>query len=84
MELADFFFDVGEPAGARAGVGAESFVGAFMFVVEERAAEADPRVQDVLARFPGAKVVEVRKFALSSPDSDAAPDEPADDLDSND
>jgi DNA polymerase-3 subunit gamma/tau len=50
----------------------------------ERAAEADPRVQDVLARFPGAKVVEVRKFALSSPDSDAAPDEPADDLDSND
>ncbi|MDR6303513.1 DNA polymerase-3 subunit gamma/tau [Nitrobacter vulgaris] len=50
----------------------------------ERAAEADPRVQDVLARFPGAKVVEVRKFALSSPDSDAVPDEPADDLDSND
>jgi DNA polymerase-3 subunit gamma/tau len=50
----------------------------------ERAAEADPRVQDVLARFPGAKVVEVRKFALSSPDSDAAPDEPADDLNSND
>ncbi|MCE3256149.1 MAG: polymerase gamma/tau subunit [Nitrobacter vulgaris] len=50
----------------------------------ERAAEADPRVQDVLARFPGAKVVEVRKFALSSPDSAAAPDEPADDLDSND
>lgn len=50
----------------------------------ERAAEADPRVQDVLARFPGAKVVEVRKFALSSPDSDAAPDEPADDLDGND
>ena len=50
----------------------------------ERAAEADPRVQDVLARFPGAKVVEVRKFALSSPDSDAAPDELADDLDSGD
>ncbi len=47
----------------------------------ERTAEADPRVQDVLARFPGAKVVEVRKFALSSPDSDAAPDEPADDGD---
>lgn len=50
----------------------------------ERAAEADPRVQDVLARFPGAKVVEVRKFALSSPDSDTAPDELADDLDSGD
>ena len=28
----------------------------------ERAAEADPRVKDVLARFPGAKVVEVRKL----------------------
>ncbi|HRO00910.1 MAG TPA: DNA polymerase III subunit gamma/tau, partial [Nitrobacter sp.] len=50
----------------------------------ERAAEADPRVQDVLARFPGARVVEVRKFALSSPDSDAAPDELADDPDGGD
>jgi DNA polymerase-3 subunit gamma/tau len=29
----------------------------------ERAAESDPRVQEVLARFPGAKVVEVRKLA---------------------
>src|SRR6202035_2719407 len=29
----------------------------------ERAAEADPRVKEVLARFPGAKVVEVRKLA---------------------
>ncbi|WP_439923412.1 DNA polymerase III subunit gamma/tau [Nitrobacter sp. JJSN] len=44
----------------------------------ERAAEADPRVKDVLARFPGAKVVEVRKLALSSPDSDAVPDDLAD------
>jgi DNA polymerase-3 subunit gamma/tau len=50
----------------------------------ERAAEADPRVKDVLARFPGAKVVEVRKLALSSPDSDAAPDELADGFDSSD
>ena len=31
----------------------------------ERAAEADPRVQEVLTRFPGAKVVEVRKLAPS-------------------
>jgi DNA polymerase III subunit gamma/tau len=37
----------------------------------ERAAEADPRVREVLARFPGAKVVEVRKLAAEPPDSDA-------------
>jgi DNA polymerase-3 subunit gamma/tau len=41
----------------------------------ERAAEADPRVKDVLARFPGAKVVEVRKLALSPPESDVVPDD---------
>ena len=29
----------------------------------ERAAEADPRVKEVLARFPGAKLVEVRRLA---------------------
>ena len=28
-----------------------------------RSAEADPRVQEVLSRFPGAKVVEVRRLA---------------------
>ena len=36
----------------------------------ERAAEADPRVQEVLARFPGAKVIEVRKLAPEPPESD--------------
>ena len=36
----------------------------------ERAAESDPRVQEVLARFPGAKVVEVRKLAPETPESD--------------
>ena len=36
----------------------------------ERAAEADPRVKEVLARFPGAKVVEVRKLAPEPPESD--------------
>jgi len=36
----------------------------------ERAAEADPRVKEVLARFPGAKVVEVRKLAAEPPDAD--------------
>ena len=35
----------------------------------ERAAEADPRVQEVLARFPGAKVVEVRRLAAEPPES---------------
>ena len=38
----------------------------------ERAAEADPRVKEVLARFPGAKVVEVRRLAAEPPESDAA------------
>jgi DNA polymerase-3 subunit gamma/tau len=46
----------------------------------ERAAEADPRVKEVLSRFPGAKVVEVRKLAPEPPDSDAS----ADDLGAND
>jgi len=35
----------------------------------ERAAEADPRVKEVLARFPGTKVVEVRRLAAEPPDS---------------
>jgi DNA polymerase-3 subunit gamma/tau len=38
----------------------------------ERAAEADPRVKEVLARFPGAKVVEVRKLAAEPPESDGS------------
>ncbi|HLZ04418.1 MAG TPA: DNA polymerase III subunit gamma/tau [Bradyrhizobium sp.] len=37
----------------------------------ERAAEADPRVMEVLARFPGARLVEVRKLAAEPPESDA-------------
>ena len=37
----------------------------------ERSAESDPRVKEVLARFPGAKVVEVRKLAPEPPESDA-------------
>jgi len=32
----------------------------------------------VLARFPGAKVIEVRKLALSPPDADVVPDDLAD------
>jgi len=50
----------------------------------ERVAEADPRVQEVLARFPGAKVVEVRKLAPEPPESDASGEDPAETPDSDD
>jgi DNA polymerase-3 subunit gamma/tau len=50
----------------------------------ERAAESDPRVKEVLARFPGAKVVEVRKLAAEMPESDASADDPAEMPDSDD
>ena len=50
----------------------------------ERAAESDPRVKEVLARFPGAKVVEVRKLAPEPPESDASGDEPGESPDSDD
>jgi DNA polymerase III subunit gamma/tau len=50
----------------------------------ERAAEADPRVQEVLARFPGAKVVEVRKLAAEPPESDANFEDAAESPDSDD
>lgn len=49
-----------------------------------RAAEADPRVQEVLARFPGAKVVEVRKLAAELPESDATGEDPTEISDSDD
>jgi DNA polymerase-3 subunit gamma/tau len=50
----------------------------------ERAAETDPRVQEVLARFPGAKVVEVRKLVPEPPDSDVSGEDPAETPDSDD
>ena len=50
----------------------------------DRAAEADPRVQEVLARFPGAKVVEVRKLAAEPPESDAIGEDPSEVSDSDD
>jgi DNA polymerase III subunit gamma/tau len=50
----------------------------------ERAAEADPRVKEVLARFPGAKVVEVRKLAPEPPESDANIEDPAESADGDD
>jgi DNA polymerase-3 subunit gamma/tau len=36
----------------------------------EKAAESDPRVQEVLARFPGTRIVEVRRLAAEPPESD--------------
>jgi len=50
----------------------------------ERAAEADPRVQEVLARFPGAKVVEVRKLAPDLPASDITEEDAAETFDGDD
>jgi DNA polymerase-3 subunit gamma/tau len=50
----------------------------------ERVAESDPRVQEVLARFPGAKVIEVRRLASEPPESDATGDETSDSFDSDD
>jgi DNA polymerase-3 subunit gamma/tau len=47
----------------------------------EAAAEADPRVREVLARFPGAKVIEVRQLAPEPPESDISPDPDAEDAD---
>src|SRR5450631_1537842 len=50
----------------------------------ERAAESDPRVQEVLTRFPGAKVVEVRKLAPEPPESDVSGEDPAENSGSDD
>jgi DNA polymerase-3 subunit gamma/tau len=50
----------------------------------ERAAEADPRVREVLARFPGAKVVEVRKLAPEPPEPDASGEDPPIGIDGDD
>jgi len=50
----------------------------------ERAAETDPRVQEVLARFPGAKVIEVRKLAPEPPESHASGEDLAESSDGDD
>lgn len=49
----------------------------------ERAAEADPRVQEVLARFPGAKIIEVRRLAPEPPESEIISEDPAEISDSD-
>jgi DNA polymerase-3 subunit gamma/tau len=50
----------------------------------ERTAEADPRVREVLARFPGAKVMEVRKLAREPPESDVSDEEASETIDGDD
>jgi len=50
----------------------------------ERAAEADPRVREVLARFPGAKVIEVRRLAAEPPESDIISEDPTENPDNDD
>ncbi|MGY3441016.1 MULTISPECIES: DNA polymerase III subunit gamma/tau [unclassified Bradyrhizobium] len=50
----------------------------------QRAAEADPRVQEVLARFPGTKVVEVRRLAAEVPVADVSGEDPIETSDSDD
>jgi DNA polymerase-3 subunit gamma/tau len=50
----------------------------------ERTAESDPRVQEVLARFPGAKLVEVRRLAAEPPESPADGDDLTSDGDDDD
>lgn len=50
----------------------------------ERAAEADPRVKEVLARFPGAKVIEVRRLAPEPPEPDVTGEEPSETIDGDD
>jgi len=50
----------------------------------ERAAESDPRVQEVLARFPGARVVEVRKLAPEPEDTEIIGEDPTESSDSDD
>ena len=49
----------------------------------ERAAESDPRVKEVLARFPGARVVEVRRLAPEPLESDASGEDPDESPDSD-
>jgi DNA polymerase-3 subunit gamma/tau len=47
----------------------------------ERTAEADPRVKEIMARFPGTKIVEVRRLAAEQPESDVNVEETGDDDD---
>jgi DNA polymerase III subunit gamma/tau len=50
----------------------------------ERAAEADPRVKEVLSRFPGAKLVEVRRLAAEPAETDIVGEDPIESGDGDD
>lgn len=50
----------------------------------ERAAEADPRVQEVLVRFPGTKILEVRRLAPELPEADETGEDPSEMPDNDD
>jgi len=50
----------------------------------ELAAESDPRVQEVMARFPGAKILEVRRLAPETPESDDTGEDSAESFDGDD
>ena len=50
----------------------------------ERTAEADPRVQEVLARFPGTRIIEVRKLAPEPPEADISAEVPVEEFDGDD
>jgi DNA polymerase-3 subunit gamma/tau len=50
----------------------------------ERTAEADPRVKEVLTRFPGAKVIEVRRLAAEPAETDIVGEDPIESGDGDD
>jgi len=50
----------------------------------QRTVESDPRVQEVLARFPGTRVVEVRRLAGEPPEADVTGEDPIEPSDSDD
>ena len=55
-----------------------------LFYRVRRRSQVFKQVQEVLARFPGARVVEVRKLAPEPPDSDASGEDPAEGSDGDD
>ena len=52
--------------------------------LRERAAEADPRVREVMARFPGARIIEVRRLVPEVPEPEGIDEDPAEPFDGDD
>ena len=48
------------------------------------AAEADPRVREVMARFPGARIIEVRRLVPEVPEPEGIDEDPAEPFDGDD